>query len=63
MKRTKATVEQMTDLMNQETGIPKKTLRQLPMDEFQALFKLVSDKIWATESLKHGIKTALDLTK
>lgn len=63
MKRAKATVEQMTDLMNQETGIQKKKLRQLPMDEFQALFKLVSDKIWAIESLEHGIKTALDLTK
>ena len=51
----------MIDLINQYTGIGKRDIAQLPVDEFHALFELVNNKIYADESLKHGIKNALEL--
>lgn len=54
-------VQYMIDLINKYTGIGKRKIAQLPLDEFQALFELVNNKIYADESLKHGIKNALKL--
>lgn len=56
-----AKLQDMIDLINQYTGIGKRDIAQLPVDEFHALFELVNNKIYADESLKHGIKNALEL--